>query len=445
MYQSQRSKMALKRIWNQIMDNTRIFPIETKTSCLLKWAWSTVFLRQGKSSSCHRTDQAPIPIDDFASFHNLPNKIQARQMMLRGEWPQGGCQYCEKIEQAGGMSDRQYQLFAGHDINTTPRELLIDPTATEVIPTILEIYFNNTCNMSCLYCGSHFSSKWEEENRRYGEYHNSSKTVHFGWDNKQPDLDYANMLEQFWRYLHEKDRYKHIRQYQIAGGEPFYQDELEQSIEFWDKHPNPNLVFNFITNLKVKPQKFQSIIDRLGQMASQGKIKKIQISSSLDCWGPQQEYVRWGLDLNEWTENFEYLLDKTFVQQCINSAISPLTIKTVPELVERMNVWNSGKSHDHRIAYSFMSVMAPPWMDPAIFGAGVFEEDFKKICDAMPNQTHYDQALVDHMAGIGRQISNTLRNVPMILGLIDYLDEIDRRRGTKWRPLFPWLDRGWTN
>jgi hypothetical protein len=421
----------------------RVFPINTATGCLLKWAWSTVFLRQGKSSSCHRTDQMPIPTDNFASFHNLPNKIRAREMMLRGEWPQEGCQYCEKIEQAGGMSDRQYQLFAGHDQDRTPQELLTDLTTTEVVPTILEIYFNNTCNMSCLYCGAHFSSKWDEENRRFGEYRSADNIVHFGWDDRQPELDYDRMLDQFWSYLHDHDRYKHIRQYQIAGGEPFYQDELEQSIEFWDQHPNPELVFNFITNLKVKPKKFQETIDRLGRMVEQGKIKKIQISSSLDCWGPQQEYVRWGLDLNEWTENFEYLLDKTFVQQCINSAISPLTIKTVPELVERMNAWNSRKPHDHRITYSFMSVMAPNYMDPAIFGAGVFEEDFIKICAALPNHTEYDQVVVDHMAGIGRQIANSPRNVLMINGLKEYLTEIDRRRGTNWRELFPWLDQDW--
>lgn len=425
------------------MSQDRVFPIKSDTACLLKWAWSTVYLRQGTSSSCHRTDQAPIPRDDFASFHNLPNKIQAREKMLRGEWPQGGCQYCEKIEASGGMSDRQYQLFAGHDKDRTPIELLSDSTATSVVPTILEIYFNNTCNMSCLYCGGHFSSKWVEESRRFGEYRNPAGTVVFGWDDAQPDLDYAHMLEQFWRYLHEQDRYLQLSRYQIAGGEPFYQEELDASIEFWDQHPNPELIFNFITNLKVAPDRFQRVIDRLGRMASERKIKQVQITSSLDCWGPQQEYVRWGLDLAEWTENFEYLLDKTFVQQCINSSISPLTIKTVPELVERMNAWNARKPHDHRITYSFMSVMGPPWMDPAIFGAGVFEQDFDLICRTMPNHTPYDQVLVDHMAGIGRQITNTPRNVPMINGLKDYLTEIDRRRGTRWQDLFPWLDQDW--
>ena len=85
--------------------STRVFPIQTQTACLLKWAWSTVYLAKGTSSSCHRTLQAPIPADKFESFHNLPNKIDARNKMLRGEWPKGGCEYCEKIEASNGDDD----------------------------------------------------------------------------------------------------------------------------------------------------------------------------------------------------------------------------------------------------------------------------------------------------------------------------------------------------
>ena len=424
------------------MHNPRqVFPIKSATACLLKWAWSTVFLRQGTTSSCHRTDQHSIDPDNFANFHNLPTKVAARELMLKGGWPQQGCQYCEKIEAAGGMSDRQYQLHAGHDLDRTPRELLVDPTATEVVPTILEIYFNNTCNMACLYCGAHFSSKWDEENKRFGMYENDAKTVAFGWDNKQPDLNYEQMLSDFWQYLHDNDRYKHIRQYQIAGGEPFHQVELEASIDFWERHPNPDLTFNFITNLKVAPKKFAATIDRLGAMVREKKLMRVQISSSLDCWGPQQEYARWGLDLNEWQTNFEYLLDKPYVQQCINSAINPLSIMTTNELIKRMNLWNDHLPDNRKIAYSFMTVMAPPWMDPAIFGPGVFEQGFTDILFQMRETNPMERSAREHMQGIARQIATSTRNVAMINGLKDYLTEIDRRRGTNWRQLFPWLDR----
>lgn len=435
------------------MTEKRVFPIVSDTACLLKWAWSTIYLRQGTTSSCHRTDQHAIDPNNFANFHNQPEKVSARRLMQQGGWPQAGCQYCEKIEAAGGMSDRQYQLHAGHDQYHTPRELLTDPTAVEVVPTILEIYFNNTCNMACLYCGSHFSSKWEEENRRFGEYRNAEQTVQFGWDKSQPELNYNQMLADLWQYLAEKDRYLHIRQYQIAGGEPFFQPELDLSIDFWDRHPNPDLTFNFITNLKVPHKKFRNYIDRFERMVQEGKLQRLQISSSLDAWGPQEEYVRWGLDLREWTENFEYLLDKPWVQQCINLAINPLSIKTMPELLTRINQWQDSipgvwdehyKTHNKKaIALSFMTVMAPNWMDPAIFGAGVFDEDFKQILEIMRTDTPSEQSAHEHMQGIAQQIAAAPRNTALINGLKDYLTEIDRRRGTDWTALFPWLNQDW--
>lgn len=418
------------------MSNRRVFPIQTETSCLLKWAWSTVYLGQGKSSSCHRTDQVAIPPDNFASFHNLPNKIAAREQMLRGEWPKGGCQYCEKIETAGGMSDRQYQLHAGHDQDRTPQELYTDPTAVEVVPTILEIYFNNTCNMACLYCGSHFSTKWEEENKKYGVF--KQGRVNFGHISPT-NPNYDRMLADFWRYLDEKDRYKHIRYYQILGGEPFFQPEFDTSIDFWESHPNPELTFNIITNLKVAPKKFRAYIDRFERMVESGALLRLQITGSIDAWGPQEEYVRWGLDLNEWQENWEYLLDKPWVVMCINTAITGLTIKTLPELIERIQQWNNARPRYNPISFSFMSAMTPPEMVPDIFGPEVFDKDFERILGYMPAVTPSDLAAREHMQGIMRQITRTPAQPDRIQDLKVYLTEIDRRRGTDWTKLFPWL------
>jgi len=414
----------------------KIFPIQSKTSCLLKWAWSTVYLGQGTSSSCHRTDQAIIPPDNFESFHNLPNKIQARQLMLQGQWPQGGCEYCEKIETAGGLSDRQYQLDENNDTDRIPVELFSDPTAVEVVPTILEVYFNNTCNMACLYCGDNFSSKWEEENRRFGIFEHG--VVKFGY-HSEPNPNYSRMLKDFWRYLDEKDRYKHLRYYQILGGEPFFQPEFDTSIEFWETHPNPDLTFNIITNLKVPPQKFQSYIDRFGNMVKAGHLKRLQITGSLDAWGPQEEYVRWGLNLSEWTANFEYLLDKPWVVMCVNAAITSLTIKTLPELIQKINYWNTQRPEDNLINFSFMSVMTPPQMVPDIFGPGVFEQDFEHILALMPDTNAKQLSAKEHMKGIMTQIASKQRDDDKINDLRVYLTEIDRRRGTDWTKLFPWL------
>jgi len=413
-----------------------IFPIKSKTACILKWAWSTVYLSQGTSSSCHRTDQQPIPLDNFASFHNLPNKLQAREIMRNGEWPSGGCQYCESIEAANGTSDRQYQLYLKEDLGRTPPELFADPTVNEVTPTILEIYFNNVCNMSCLYCGSHFSTKWEEENKKFGLFNKHGVT--FGY-NSPPNPNYEKQLADFWHYLHENHRYRHIRYYQILGGEPFFQKEFDTSLDFWENHPNPELTFNIITNLKVPPKKFRAYIDRFGAMVKSGALKQLQITGSLDAWGPQEEYVRWGLDLEEWQDNWEYLLDKDWVVMSVNATISSLTIKTLPELIERIIYWNTRRTVYTPIHFSFMTVMNPNPLIPDIFGPDVFEEDFKCILQLMPEVTADDTAAKEHMRGIMKQITTAPRDDTKIKGLKSYLTEIDRRRGTDWTVLFPWL------
>jgi hypothetical protein len=118
-----------------------IFPIKSDKSCLLKWAWSSVYFNSGTSSSCHRTQKYQINLENFNSFHNLPDKIAARKLMLAGQWPGAGCEYCKKVEDAGGISDRMFQLQQLNDEQLVPPELHENNTAVDVSPTILEVYF----------------------------------------------------------------------------------------------------------------------------------------------------------------------------------------------------------------------------------------------------------------------------------------------------------------
>jgi hypothetical protein len=87
--------------------------------------------------------------------------------------------------------------------------------------------------------------------------------------------------------------------------------------------------------------------------------------------------------------------------------------------------------------------MAPNYMDPAIFGVGVFEKDFENILSVMRTTTDSDKSARQHMQGIFAQITAAPRNTALINALIDYLTEIDQRRNTNWRSLFPWLDQDW--
>jgi hypothetical protein len=123
----------------------------------------------------------------------------------------------------------------------------------------------------------------------------------------------------------------------------------------------------------------------------------------------------------------------------VNSAVSALTINTAPELVEKINEWNDRRNPWNPISYSFMSVMTPPEMVPDIFGPGVFDQDFTRLLAAMREGNPSEVSAKEHMRGIMKQIVAGPRNAERIADLKVYLTEIDRRRGTNWPELFPWL------
>ena len=54
------------------------FPINTATACQSKWTWSTIYLNQLATASCHRVNPVPFELEDFNNFHNIPKKLQDR-------------------------------------------------------------------------------------------------------------------------------------------------------------------------------------------------------------------------------------------------------------------------------------------------------------------------------------------------------------------------------
>jgi hypothetical protein len=423
----------------------KIFPINTETSCLLKWNWSTIYFNSGTSASCHRTHKYYIDYKNFNQFHNLPEKIQAREVMLDGKWPGGGCEYCKSVESSGGTSDRQFNIKQLTNNLLVPPELYVDNTAISVTPTILEVYFTNTCNMACTYCGPHFSSLWAEENKKFNKelvFLPGQDTVPFSVQKSQDNPHYDSMVKDFWRWLEEDDRYKIIQRYHILGGEPFLLKELDHSIDFWAEHGNPDLVFSVITNLNIPQKRFDSYIKKFEKLVLSNKIWKLQLTASLDCWGAEQEYVRWGLDLDLWQRNFESLINRPWVDLSINSVISPLTVKKLPALIEKINEWNklqtrvAGRWKSNPIIHSFNTSE-----EIYYFGPQEFKQEFEKVLDTMPTDTEIQRGQQQSMQGIVKKLHNSSFDAVGVNQLKKYLNELDYRRKTNWKDHFSWLDR----
>ena len=402
------------------------FPIQTATACQLKWTWSTVYLTTENTASCHRTNHHKFDTNTF-DFHNTPEKIQDRERMLQGQWPVTGCNYCQDIEAAGGQSDRMTNLnFPGIH---APVELDSDPTATKVTPRMLEVYFDNTCNLKCLYCGPHFSSLWDAENKRHGQFRRGDLLIS---DAFIKSTNIESNKQRLFEWI--KTNSQHLAVFNILGGEPLYQQELDQCLDLFEAYPAPELKLQIFTNLNARLDRVQAMVERVKHLIDRDHLREFEITASLDCWGAPQEYVRYPLDLTVWERNFEYLVNQPWINLIINSTVTPLTVKTLPDLLSRINTWSQ-----HRKIYHYQnSVNSPSYMFMDMFG-DIFQKDFDRALELKPTTTPEETASRNYLLGIAQQSAHRGANVPEIQKLYDFLNEMDRRRGTSWPETFPWL------
>jgi len=416
----------------------KIFPINSATGCPLKWSWSTIFFQSGTTSSCHRTERLKIPNDNFSSFHNLPKKIEDRERMLQGKWPSNTCEYCSEIEKKGGYSDRMNQISQLTDPDNVPPELWKNKEATSITPTNIEVYFRNTCNMSCVYCGPHFSSTWEEEIKKYGPMPMGGTDQHeFSVQRVLSNDYYQQHKREFFDYLRNENRYKVLRWFSLLGGEPLVIPELEECFDFWEENPNDKLTFQIVTNLKANDYRFERFLRRIDRLTNDKKVFQFKIICSLDCLGKEAEYVRHGIDLAQWRRNFEKLINLSHIDLGINSAISLLTLHKFPELLDEINKWNTFRPSNKKIIHSFNRDTT--MTDPSIAGGELFLKTLDECQEKMKVRSVRDISIKKHWGALADLIRNSKKDEKKISKLKKYLTELDKRRMTDWKDVFPWL------
>lgn len=403
------------------------FPIKTSTACQLKWTWSTIHLYTGETNSCHRVNTVKIPQDNFDRFHNLDKKISDRRLMLEGKWPSGGCEYCKNIEASGGQSDRQFHIQIP---GLSPPELDSNALALEVTPRIVEVYLDNVCNMKCIYCWDGFSSSIQQENQRFGAFSRQGVEI----KNRADPVTY-DLSDKFWNWMHA--HYSSLRRFHVLGGEPFFQPSFDRCMQFLESHHNPDLELNIISNLKISRSKLNQHLERFRELINQKRIKRFDLTCSIDCWGAEQEYIRHGIDMDQWQDNFDLVATQPWIYLNINQTITSLGIKTIPKLLEFINHHRKQRS----IGHYFMNCVTPAFLDPGIFGPGFFDRDIENILAVMPDDTWQHKNARQMMQGLRVEWNSRERNPALIADLRIFLDEIDRRRGLDWISVFPWLER----
>lgn len=307
--------------------------------CTAKWLQTTLYLQNGYNHSCHHPSPHKILVEevnaDPAALHNSAYKKKIRKLMIEGTRPKE-CEYCWKIEDLNKdyFSDRYYKTSDYWAWNRFD-EVKNSKPEDNIIPSYLEVSFSNVCNFKCSYCSPEISSKWMEEIEKFGPYPTEQSNHNLEWLKQSGRYPYKHSennpyVNAFWKYFPEI--IDQLEVFRITGGEPLLSKDLWKVLEFLNTSSHPNLEIAINTNLCVEDKLIQKFIDQIGKL--EGKVKRVDIYTSLESTGEQAEYSRFGLDYKKWHENIRTILNKTNVNVGIMTTINVLSLPTMNEFVD---------------------------------------------------------------------------------------------------------------
>ena len=270
--------------------------------CLAKWKQVSLHLPTGLNNSCYHPPLHKIPVENLAtdpgSLHNTPHKKAQRVLMLQNEKP-SECEYCWNMENENKLSDRHYR--SGEPWAAVDFEKIQNSTGEEsdVIPSYVEVNFNNVCNLMCSYCSPQFSSSWQQEVDRSGGYptarvHNDPG--HFGGDRRViPVREHNPYVDAFWEWW--PTLYPELVHFRMTGGEPLLDKNTYRVFDHVLANPSAKLHLNVTSNFSVDEKSWQKYLGYVKQLCD-GRIEHFMQYVSLDGWGSQAEYMRHGMDFN---------------------------------------------------------------------------------------------------------------------------------------------------
>lgn len=473
----------------------------SKSMCYAKWAQVSMHLTNGMTQSCYHPPAHAIDIsalkDNPSALHNTTQKKQERKMMLHGERP-SGCEYCWKIEDVGGRSDRIYR--SGEYWAQNARLDIFEAMDTgNVDPRYVEVNFNQACNFKCMYCSPHLSTAWQDEVEKHGPYdvlnslgqpteHNNIEALR---SSGLMPLNVANRdnpyVEAFWRWW--PTLYKKLEVLRMTGGEPLMDANTFKVLDYIYDHPNTWLEVSVTSNMCPPDQKlFDKFIDKLKKLEEiqiwedkerfnpgagnhwyvNMAVKNFAVFVSLDSVGSQAEYIRDGLDYKQLQQNVKAMLSET--NNTTVTFINTFNALSVPKFkdyllyilelrcqfsktkqgVKKIKIHDPYYEHpDHeihprqRIWFDVPLLRNPAWQSVNILPAE-FEQYMIEAIEFMEEHKNVD----DFVGFYDFEIEKVKRNLSVMQSakttqsinqknFIKYFEQYDQRKGTDFLATFP--------
>lgn len=442
----------------------------SNTFCAAKWKQVTIHLQNGHTHSCHHPQTHKVPLDELvnnpSALHNTNYKKAQRKQMLEGIRPPE-CGYCWKVEDEGNgsLSDR---VFKSSDTWAAPyiEDIARKPWDDNVAPSYVEVSFGNVCNFKCSYCAPHISSQWMEEIERLGPYPTSSYFNNLTWIERQNMMPIPNSqpnpyVDAFWEWWPTiADKVEHFR---ITGGEPLLNKNTFKILDYLIENPKPNLQVSINTNMCPPPELLEKFIEKARIIISEGKVKKFKVFTSAEAYGAQAEYIRFGMNYNQWITNIERMIKEvpglTFT---VMSTYNALSVSSYTEFLKDI-VRLKKECYNPALHKSSPVLLDIPYLRfPTHQSVFILTEEFEQqvydqvtfMYSHLENKNWEGSAMRgfhEHEAERMKRIYEMVKTHPKALNeayndvnrkdFKIFVDEHDRRRGTNFLETFPELEK----
>jgi hypothetical protein len=235
--------------------------------------WEHIFIdTNGDAKTCCAAKQTigNIRKQSIESILASNTLTSIRENIKNESWC-NNCIACKEIEDNGGVSER-------FEFNNQEIKEYIHANLNFFIPRILDIRWDNTCNLACVYCDGKASSAWNKVDNLFSK-------IEVNEENIKNFKDYL---------LKNKDQ---IQQLWLLGGEPLL---MKENLELLTFLPD-DIPISITSNLSIPNLNKSAIWHELK------KKKNISYRISFENIDKKFEYVRFGAKWDVFTKNLDEL------------------------------------------------------------------------------------------------------------------------------------------
>lgn len=373
-----------------------------------------------------------------------------RTTMLEGKIP-ASCTGCFDEESQGIVSKRIWETATWmHDEGVDVEELIQQTQKDGTVPEqlqYLDLRLGHTCNIKCVMCSPHDSSKWVADWKKLvPQLEDKSVKQQMTWNKKEFNNKWHEK-ESFWKDLYAQ--IPNLKQVYFAGGEPLMIKEHKMFIEEIIRQGyQDNILLRYNSNGLLVDEELIELWSR---------FHKVKFAVSVDASFERDDYIRFPGKFAE-VERTLHMLDNTpdNIHVSMATAVQIFNIKHIPDFLKwkvrsnfkKMNIGLiNGVTMGGGLVNAHL-VHIPTFLNITILPEADKQDVHKRFAELKTwlwdNYTQDDEFWIHNPKG-WRQWEGLLKhmdscdNSHMLSGFKEYVNKLDAIRGLNAANIFPEL------